>query len=69
LVETRLAASHAADGDEASRACTSTFIAHSYFATKPAGCAELVTLVALLNAPFVVLTSKPEMLLDALLDT
>ena len=40
-----------------------------YFATKPAGCAELVTLVALLKAPFVVLTSKPEMLLDALLDT
>jgi len=47
----------------------SAFIAHPYFATKPAGCAELVTLVALLKAPFVVLTSKPEMLLDALLDT
>lgn len=40
-----------------------------YFATNPAGCAELVTLVALLKAPLVVFTLKPEILLAVLLDT
>jgi len=39
------------------------------FRHQPAGCAELVTLVALLNAPLVVSALKPEILLEPLLDT
>ena len=40
-----------------------------YLAANPAGCAELVTFVALLKAPLVVSALKPEILLDALFDT
>ena len=47
----------------------SALIGTSYFATNPAGCAELVTFVALLKDPLVVSALKAEMLLDALLDT
>ena len=54
---------------ERRRGYQSALVADCYLAANPAGCAELVTFVALLNAPFVVLTSKPEMLLDALLET